>query len=202
MIPPIVILGNPRSGSSLVCAMLKQQGVWFGSTGEANPKYPFGTLENQPIRKALVQTYNPWISEFRIPFNPDKEWAKRAEGLIRADGYNDGPWAIKHSIRFWPTWLKMNVKWVLVYRPIDDVMAGLMRKKGEIKNPKKVGARLFWNQNQMHQIVDKYKGHLVVSDNLIKRQHSEAQKLFDYVGLKNVNIEESLQVIRPELWGK
>lgn len=52
---PIFVLGLPRSGTSMVAGLVKEFGVWAGTTVQGGPANPKGFFENRPIRENLIK---------------------------------------------------------------------------------------------------------------------------------------------------
>lgn len=101
---PIIVLGSPRSGTSLVASIFAAHGVWTGTSrepDEGNPAY----YENIHLRELRYQMgHGDGI---------DKE---TVHDCMLADGYTGGPWLVKHSPLTWRAWRQFSPTWVLVRR--------------------------------------------------------------------------------------
>lgn len=108
---PIVIVGSPRSGTSLTAGLLAVHGVWTGTCRGASPKNPRGFFENVPLL-ALRQEY---------PID-----AALIHDTLRADGYEDGPWLVKHGTNGWRTWLNLEPQYICIRRDPEHTLRSQM----------------------------------------------------------------------------
>lgn len=103
---PIVILGSPRSGTSLVASIFAAHGVWAGTSREADQANPHGYFENI------------MLTEYRAFVNYGEGMERDSVlQLIEADGYRGGPWLVKHSPFSWRAWRNFEPRYVTVRRP-------------------------------------------------------------------------------------
>ena len=200
MISPIIVLGNPRSGTSLIMALLQRAGAWVGTCNPGNAKYPSGTLENIHLRRAMGQMFKPAIVSNSNPFESRDAWVRVASNIIVKDGYNGGPWAVKHSLRFWPAWVPFQPKWVLTRRHHLDILKGL-RRKGNTRPDKLILERLKWNEEQLDRVDMRYQALNVYSDKMIHGNEAALKELLSFTGL-NCDVTDIMEVVRPELWGR
>jgi len=137
---PIIVVGHPRSGTSLVAGALARCGAWVGPHHTSSDN-PGGFYENamlsHKLRAALQgASYDPLgVASLPPPGWPRTRGERSSFRLTRAevewhitqDGYaGEGPWAWKQCKLllvwqvvqdWWP-----DAKWVFVSRPIDDIV--------------------------------------------------------------------------------
>ena len=133
---PILVLGLPRSGTSLITGLLGELGAWLGPTGPAAPANPRGFFENAALRDGVDKTLltalgcdplgvaplPPLDSVPRVP-----EMRSSVIATIERAGYaHDRPWLFKDAkmTLVWPAWRAMfpDARFVIVRRPDADVI--------------------------------------------------------------------------------
>lgn len=112
---PILIMGVPRSGTSVVAAILERCGLWLGKTGRGNKDNPAGFFENKQIRAANKEVLgqggydrsgvNPlppvgWVGDARSLYE------NVTEKLVWQNCPSDQVWGFKDPkvLLTWPTW--------------------------------------------------------------------------------------------------
>ena len=138
---PVLILGVPRSGTSLVTGLLALNGLWVGRTMPGDMSNPRGYFENVTLReqvnKGLLRQLG--YDEFGVQKLPPATGLPRAAGLrklvfstINGEGY-DGrqPWGFKDPklTLTWPIWHQEfpNARWIIVRRPTNSVIQSCLR---------------------------------------------------------------------------
>lgn len=98
---PILILGTPRSGTSMTAGVFHQHGVWVGSCRPGSNRNPKGFFENKKIKNILMERYPKAIAEGH-PIEPSVGNGMRAqvEAALIKDKYPGGPWLWKGSVRY------------------------------------------------------------------------------------------------------
>lgn len=108
---PIIILGSPRSGTSLVASIFAAHGVFVGTSREADSGNPKGYYENVMLAEM----------RYRMGHGDGLDPAL-VEDTLYADGYIGGPWLVKHSPPTWRSWRRFTPKWVLIHRAEDETL--------------------------------------------------------------------------------
>ena len=115
---PILITGIPRSGGWITAGIIHACGAFAGHIGHSERFYRKGTFENPAIRKDMVIPFMRGLGAepgWQRPL-PDinacrdaavavgANWRGTVEGILRAQGYDDGPWFYKSSSSalIWP----------------------------------------------------------------------------------------------------
>jgi hypothetical protein len=117
MTRPIVVIGHPRSGTSLVCGLLNRAGVWCGFMREPDATNPKGDFENEQLR--------------RLPANGHTliSWTD-VERILAEQGYTGGPWLVKigDPARWW-RWRELDPITIKVRRTHASILASALDRK-------------------------------------------------------------------------
>lgn len=135
---PILIVGAPRSGTSLTAGAIAACGAWvgpeFSKPNSQNPKGFFEGYIHSPIVGYLLSTNKSfWKAKRNASSEHDaknlKYWTRQWD--IFSEAMPDGPWLVKNPhILFrptlgalWPLWAKEfpTAKWVIVRRNLTDI---------------------------------------------------------------------------------
>lgn len=113
MIPePIIVLGSPRSGTSMVAGYLHHCGAFAGACRPADQWNPKGYFENVAItRLRMDQNLTPTA----------------VERVLRSEDYRGGPWLYKQSPGTWALWWRFRPRWVLVHRYDENTARSRLR---------------------------------------------------------------------------
>ena len=119
---PIIVLGTPRSGSSMTAGIFTEHGVWAGTCRGATKHNAKGHFENVVIKRTIIQTQGAIVTEGRL--------AQQLPGFktavltaIADDGYTGGDWLWKGSALYWPAFYEFHPKWVTCKRPNEQIFA-------------------------------------------------------------------------------
>lgn len=174
---PVVIIGMPRSFTSLTAGIFRDHGVWFGKYKDSEYA-PTGSCENFRLKRILKSHSGPivHVGEECPPFPGFRE---KFEAVKKDEGYPGGPWGAKHSAVYWNVWKDYKPKYICCRRPIEGVL-----KSGERVN--------FASTNEAA-----YKKHYKIMDRLVsnglavdvrgeeyfKGNWSELERAFEFCGL-------------------
>ena len=140
---PIFIAAPPRSGTTLLAAILNAHGVWVGR-GRIT-QYPGTNMdfasENQDIKSIMKHTagmmgYSNWDTPLpsATAFEGD-ELKKEIEVYVPSDT----PWLVKTSwtLTFWKFWHEAypDAKWLFPIRDIDKIVDSMNRHPGMKRHP-------------------------------------------------------------------
>lgn len=123
---PIIILAAPRTGSSMVAGVFAMHGVWTGICRDPDQHNEKGYFENLRIKKYFQVVFPRNVEAPVIPV-PVREVMEKA---LQDEGYIDGPWLWKGSAMYYPTFYEFNPKYVVCYRPTEQIFASLRGHKG------------------------------------------------------------------------
>lgn len=178
--PPIVVLGTPRSGTSLTASMLEACGVFTGRCRAPDAHNPSGYFENE----ALL--------DLRGSVTRD-----RVVSALIAQGWNGGSWLVKHAPGSWDAWACLDPLYVLVRRDRRDCLrswAGKDRSPVHLLS-KKIAAHnhILDHVREHHGGVDFWPQAVIDGD------WSGFEHVCERVGL-SFDHEAAAARVRPELW--
>ena len=131
---PILVVGCPRSGTSMIGGAIRMCGALGGELVKR------GMFENARILSEIVE---PYLLNLGVDPNgqhplPDVEnisvpgdWRRRVEQVVTDEGYKQGQWMYKdsRSSLIWPVWNYAfpNAKWIIVRRRTGDIVQSCMK---------------------------------------------------------------------------
>lgn len=188
MIPrPILVLGHPRSGTSVVCGLLASAGVWVGPH-EPEITNPTGTFENDRLRNLPSPLWGHLVRHVD------------AEHVMREQGYPGGPcpWLVKlgDPARWW-RWSDMDPITIKVRRTHSSILASALARKqtkGVEVGPDyttQLSNRIFRAVERMQDIP----GYTVWPENLAHGRADEFERLFH-----ELNLRWDMSFWEPGLW--
>lgn len=139
MIPPIIVTGCPRSGTSLTCGLINQAGAFGGEMRGPTNHNKKGMYENRGVVQIFKNYlhsngYDPKAQSIlpgpdTAPDYPDLR--RDVESIMKRDGYKGGPWFFKtvKGCHFWPVIVSAfpQATWIIVERPRDQVVRSLLK---------------------------------------------------------------------------
>ena len=135
---PILITGCPRSGTSLVAAIIAKHGVFAGDTNFGKTKYnPIGMYENIHIRNKVAKKYlisigaddkgqDP-LPDRTNPLPIPEDFRENVLDHFRIQGWDEEcQWFLKEAkmALMWEVWHSAfpDAQWVLVRRNEEDII--------------------------------------------------------------------------------
>ena len=119
---PIIILGTPRSGSSMTAGIFAEHGVWTGICRPPNQHNAKGHFENTAIKKVIIQMQGAIVHSGKLAERLP-EFKDAVLAAVSRDNYTGGDWLWKGSALYWPAFYQFQPKWVLCNRPSDQIFA-------------------------------------------------------------------------------
>ena len=150
MIPPILVTGCARSGTSMTTGGLVKSGAKGGEMYGPNRYNPRGMFENRIIREGVVKPYLRSIGADPRGQKPlprislvwkhaedagfVEQWKMNIHAIMRAQGVGDvDVWVYKGAkiCLFWPLWHAAfpEAKWVIVRRTDRDIINSCLRTR-------------------------------------------------------------------------
>ncbi|MHC5035113.1 MAG: sulfotransferase [Planctomycetota bacterium] len=130
--PPILVVGVPRSGTSVIAGTLAACGVWTGHTIAGSPPNPKGWFENPEIKnrtnKAMLAEagYDP-LGQDPLPPEALDGPLPDISDILESQGYQGGPWLFKDpkTLLCWRAWDRAfpRATWVLAVRRVPEIYA-------------------------------------------------------------------------------
>lgn len=215
MIPPILITGCARSGTSLTAGVIDICGGFGGRTTPPTAHNKKGQFENDEIRNNIVKPYlrsmgvDP-LGQFPLPERdqliPYPNLKIQVEAVLKWDGYKGGPWYYKGAkiCLIWPIWYTAfpRAKWIIVRRRDEDIVASCMRTHFMKAFENEAGWH-WWVREHKDRFEDMkifgldmmefWPTHAVAGD------LSETKKMIDWLGLEWKE-SEVIKFIEPVLW--
>ncbi len=127
-VEPIIVLGTPRSGSSMTAGIFAEHGVWTGHCRAPSQLNAKGHFENKSIKRVIAGKYGAKtiVHEGRIASQlPGFKTAVLT--AIAGDGYTDGDWLWKGSALFWQAFYEFDPRWVVCIRPRSQIFESCRR---------------------------------------------------------------------------
>lgn len=185
---PIIILGSPRSGTSLTAQIFEAHGVWVGTSKDRDQWNPHGYCENNMLHvPRLIAGHGDGL---------DRELVHE---LIITDGYTGGPWLVKHSPLTWRAWRQFNPHWVFVWRDMEQIIQSRLRcglwnmSEAEHRVSVETDHALM---RAMHQHIG---GKLIWPQHIIDHYFDGLRRAFEYCEIE-LNITTVNACLDPSIW--
>jgi hypothetical protein len=215
---PVLIVGLPRSGTSLVAGSLMHCGLWLGRTVGGNAHNSKGYFENAAIRERIVKPILRRLGadplgvgvlpaiDASIDVPQLKGYVTR---LLRDQGY-DGlhRWGYKGNklALIWRLWDRHfpEADWVVVERPVEEIVASCLRTPFMAHHSSDPA---FWHDFvirrsiRLSEIKQSHVRWQTIDASALAGAHTEElQRLLDRLGL--VWNDAVRDFIDPGLWGR
>lgn len=216
MIPPILITGAARSGTSMTAGIIHRCGAFGGRTSGPTAFNRKGMYENAEIRDDVVKPFlfllgvdpkgqNPLPDVNRC--KPITNLTNKIETIMKFSGYKYGPWYYKGAklCLIWPTWHAAfpEATWIIVRRKDEDIVHSCMKTAfmNAFRKPVEWQA---WVDVHKVRFEEMIKSGLNVTEvwptKFVEGDVSEIKEVVQKLDLKWD--EEIVQdFIAPELWG-
>ena len=185
---PIILLGSPRSGTSLIASIFAAHGVWVGTSRPSDEGNPEGYFENI------------MLSEVRYRMGHGDGLSKDlVHQLLESDGYEGGPWLVKHSPPTWRAWRQFSPKWILIKRnPVKLLESRIKCGQWDMTREEHEIA-IATDLVVMDGIEFHYSGLEIWTDKLFSGCWSELEDAFEYCGL-TLDVDKVKRILKPSLW--
>lgn len=121
---PILVVGMPRSGTSMVAGLFAAHGVWTGRYQQGNAMNAKGHFENLAIKRMLIDCTGGRVPvQEGIACEPVPGLREKVLNIIKREGYRGGPWLFKGTSMYWPLWHDFRPRWICVRRMIGSVLS-------------------------------------------------------------------------------
>lgn len=206
--PPILITGIPRSGTSIVAAVVQQCNVFIGNIIKRS------MYENHAIRDNVVKPYFERMGkdprgQFPLPVTEDLkvpvDWREKVEKLITAQGYKEGAWMYKSTTMglIWPVWQAAfpNAKWIIVRRRTGDIIQSCL-KTGYMRAYTDAEGWLGWVHEYEKRFVEMIEAgvncKIIWPERMVMGDYQQMKETLEWLGLKW--FDELTDFIGPFLW--
>ncbi len=125
---PIIILGMPRSGSSMTAGVFANHGVWTGRCRGPTELNRKGHFESKAIKEVIMGVYGAKaiVTNGRLAHHV-AGFKTAVLSAIAKDGYSGGDWLWKGSALYWPSFYEFHPKWVICKRPSEQIFVSCRR---------------------------------------------------------------------------
>lgn len=192
---PIVVLGAPRSGTSLTAGLFAQHGVWTGNCMAPDSRNALGYFENLDLKRSLIEHCGRLVNRGELADRlPEGVWSGCVQKALDAGGYTGGPWLFKHSAMYYPAWLTdFDPIFVCCFRNPRDIAAS--GKASRLLTESKAIAA---HHRVMGELLD-YGAHKVSPERFIRHEWDQLLPPFHEAGLE-FDEDVARAFVRPDLW--
>jgi len=195
----VVVISPGRSGSSLVAGLLAGHGVWVGETRPPDQWNPRGYFENTELKRALVKRFGrDWLGAFPQPDDqcPSGAWQVEVARILKAQGYETGPWAFKGGAFYWKVWQPFEPVFIKVWREPGAILRSYRRCRFLNKYTESQAARIVARQ---HEAMAQIAGPDIMADQVAAGRGHAFRPALEPLGIAfDREIFEAL--INPDLW--
>ena len=206
--PPILITGIPRSGTSIVAAVVQQCDVFIGNILKRS------MYENHAIRDNIMKPYFERMGkdpkgQFPLPETKHvtipADWREKVEKLITAQGYSEGTWMYKSTTMglIWPVWHNAfpNAKWIIVRRRTGDVIQSCL-KTGYMRAYTDAEGWLGWVHEYEKRFVEMIEAgvncKVIWPERMVTGDYQQMKEALEWLGLQW--FDELTDFVDPLLW--
>ena len=174
---PIVILGMARTGTSMTSGIFHHHGVWVGKCNPPSDQNPKGFFENKAVKKLLKKTYGIDLREIKEPI---PGFRAEVEAILNSEGYEGGPWLVKHSAVYYKAWNEFNPLFVKVRRPVEATF----------ESTRQLHVSRYTDEERKHIIdlhekaMDSVPGPDVFTQDIVLGDYSSLKRAIEYCGLE------------------
>ena len=191
---PIVVVGFPRSGTSLTCGLLHAHGIWVGETALSRWGNERGSFENERIKRLAVGRFGHLLMKARMAeFQP----GLRAEisAVMLEQGYSGGPWLMKWPAVYLPALREYNPIFVKVYRSAESILESIRASNMFNHDDRDIVDAIklsFWEMNKL-------KGFDVHPSRFVNGDFKDLMRVLEHIGLP-FDPEAARSFTDKELW--
>ena len=205
---PILIVGCPRSGTSMIGGAIQMCGAFTGKIVKR------GMFENDRILAEIVEPYFTALEcdpngQHPLPVSEDilipAHWRQTVTQSILDEGYQKGPWMYKdsRSSLIWPVWdyAFPNAKWIIVRRRRADIVQSCL-KTGYMDAFSERDDWLNWVREYEKRFVEMIEAGLnckvVWPERMVNGDYQQMHETLEWLGLEWN--KEVINWIDPLLW--
>jgi len=177
----------------MTAGIFAKHGVWVGPYKAGDNKNQKGYFESLPFKQAIIERVGEIVHKGVLA--PQVEgWKDQAIDLIERNGYECGPWLVKHSAMYYPLWHEFDAKYICVRRDLKAIERS-GQSSGMLRNPKAIPPHV----EAMDYVRDNLGGVDVFTDEIVKGDYSSLERAFEACGL-DFNPAIANTFIEPNLW--
>ncbi len=193
---PIVVLGAPRSGTSLTASIFAAHGVWVGRCKPPGKHNQRGFFENLDAKERLIARCGRIVHRGELAPHLDRGvWAGDVDRILRHARYEGGPWLIKHSAMYWPVWVvDFDPLFVCCFRDYESIAAS-GQDSGLLTNRRAIRP----HHATMTRLIHDGRGVRVDPERFVAGDFGQLAEAFRRAGLA-FDEELARSCVDPELW--
>ena len=197
---PIVIVGVPRSGTSMIAGVFAAHEVWTGTCRDPDENNPRGYYENVHVKNDIKRLFRLAVKAGMMPDGVDG-WMTLVKQALQRDRYPGGPWLMKHGVLYWPIWHEFKPMWVTVRRPPHDCLGSCISSGILLpKNSEDCRRQNILMQNAQLDCLEKHFGAIRIdADRVIDCDYEQIKEAFEVCGL-HFGSRLTETCIDPTLW--
>ncbi len=191
---PVLILGMPRSGTSMTAGIFHLHGCWVGNCREADNLNPKGFFENLDFKKLMILHAGRLAQSGELADVGNTEFMLK----VREVAPEEGPWLVKCSALYWPMWSFLLPKWVCVRR----------KTEGILKSNMKTNFMATQDENKIHYLIERHNmamdlvdGVDVYTDDIVSGDFSSIKRAVEFCGLE-YDEANTANFVNPKLWNR
>lgn len=114
---PIIVMGGPRTGSSMTAGIFVQHGIWVGKCKAPHKNNEKGFFENLELTRFLRGIFGApmWQPAMPISIRP------HFERIMQGQGWSGERWLWKGSAMFYPTFHEWDCKFITCRRDTKSI---------------------------------------------------------------------------------
>lgn len=191
---PILIAAPPRSGTTVLAAVLHAHGVWVGRG--RTTQYPGTNMnfasENTDIKAVMKEMavemgYENW----NVPF-PDSVGFDQEQNKKRIESFppDNTPWLVKTSwtLTYWQFWETAYpaARWLFPIRDIEKIIDSMNRHPGMAKHPdsEKYDYVNALQRRRFEAIISDIKYHCFNIEKFVNNEEEVIDDVFHFLGMK------------------
>lgn len=177
----------------MTAGLFAHHGVWVGPCHPGNPRNAKGYFESVPFKRALLEKFGRLGQLSRLA-EELPGWREEALRILHANGYDGGPWLVKHSVMYYRAWHEFKPQFICVRRKLESV-----RRSGVDTGFFTNSPALELHAEALDHVRDNLGGVDVFTDEVVHGDYSSLRAAFDRC---NIEFRPSVadEFVDPELW--
>ena len=185
---PLVVIGMPRSGTSLCTGLIAKHGFWCGEHMGPTDHNPHGSFENMAIKEWLRE-HHEWTPWERI--GPVEGFRDFLETVVPP-----GPWVFKHTPFLVDIW--EGATFVCVRRDYNSTVRSIL-ETNFMQRFHKLTEEWLEICDEAHHIMDEVGDFNIYPDDIVNGDLSSLRNVLESRGVE-LNPEVAEAFIVPDAW--